>query len=182
MTRQETGFIMDILTTAYPRFYGGQDAPDPRKTVNLWAAMFAEDPARLVAAAVKALIATDVKGFPPSIGAVKEKMRQISEAPGMSEGEAWGMVSKAIQNGLYGSEKEFDRLPRIVQSIVGSPDQLREWAMMDASDVQTVVASNFQRAYRARAKHEAEFQALPPDVKRLAIELGGHLALKEGNG
>ena len=61
MTRQETGIIMDILTTAYPRFYSGQDAPDPRKTVNLWAGMFADDPVKLVAAAVKALIATDTK-------------------------------------------------------------------------------------------------------------------------
>ena len=44
MTRQETGIIMNILTTAYPRFYSGQDAPDPRKTMSLWAEMFRDDP------------------------------------------------------------------------------------------------------------------------------------------
>lgn len=59
MTRQETGIIMDILTTAYPAFYNGRNAPDMRMTVNLWAEMFAEDDVKIVAAAVKALIATD---------------------------------------------------------------------------------------------------------------------------
>ena len=58
MTRKETGIIMDILATAYPRFYSGPDAPDPAKAVSLWAEMFAEDDVALVAAAVKALIAT----------------------------------------------------------------------------------------------------------------------------
>ena len=68
MTRQETGIIMDILATAYPRFYSGPNAPDPVKAVALWAEMFAEDDVAIVAAAVKALIATDDKGFPPTSG------------------------------------------------------------------------------------------------------------------
>ena len=49
MTRQETGIIMNILATAYPRFYAGADAPDPEQTLNLWAGMF-DEPVELVAA------------------------------------------------------------------------------------------------------------------------------------
>ena len=52
MTRRQTGIIMDILSTAYPQFYAGADAPDPAKTVALWAEMFAEDDVVMVAAAV----------------------------------------------------------------------------------------------------------------------------------
>ena len=96
MTRQETGIIMNILATAYPRFYAGADVPDPEQTLNLWAGMF-DEPVELVAAAVKALIATDSKGYPPHIGAVKAKIRQLTERPQMAPQEAWGLDRKSTR-------------------------------------------------------------------------------------
>ena len=178
MTREETGIIMDILSTAYPSFYAGKDAPDPRKVMALWSEMFAEDDVAVVAAAVKTLIACDEKGFPPHIGAVKARMRQITEPDQMTEQEAWALVSRAVRNGIYGSEREFEALPEAVQRIVGSPAQLREWAMMDADTVSSVVSSNFQRSYRARAKHEREFEALPSDVKVFVAAMTGGMGHK----
>lgn len=168
MTRQETGIIMDILTTAYPAFYNGRNAPDMRMTVNLWAEMFAEDDVKIVAAAVKALIATDDKGFPPHIGAVKGRIRQISNPDEMTEQEAWALISKALRDGYYNAEAEFAKLPPLVQDVVHDPRQLREWSMMDESTVQSVVASNVQRSFRAKAQSGRDFEALPKDVQALA--------------
>ena len=167
MTPAETGTIMDILTTAYPRFYSGPNAPDPKKTIGLWAEMFRHDDVALVAAAVKSLIETDDKGFPPHIGAVKAKLRLISSSGEMTEAEAWGKVSKALRNSTYGSQEEFEKLPPILQRLVGSPSQLREWAMMDSETVHSVIASNFQRSYRVVAQREREIAKLPPDVKKM---------------
>ena len=161
MTRKETGIIMDILATAYPRFYSGPDAPDPAKAVSLWAEMFAEDDVALVAAAVKALIATDDKGYPPHIGAVKAKLRQITGGPEETEADTWNLISKAIRNGLYGAKEEFAKLPPTLQRIVGSPSQLREWAMMDSETLHSVVASNVQRSYKAISSREREIAKLP---------------------
>lgn len=168
MTRQETGIIMDILTTAYPTFYNGRNAPDMRMTVNLWAEMFAEDDVKIVAAAVKALIATDDKGFPPHIGAVKGRIRQISNPDEMTEQEAWALISKALRDGYYNAEAEFAKLPPLMQDVVHDPRQLREWSMMDESTVQSVVASNVQRSFRAKAQSRRDFEALPKDVQVLA--------------
>lgn len=168
MTRQETGIIMDILTTAYPAFYNGRNAPDMRMTVNLWAEMFAEDDVKIVAAAVKALIATDDKGFPPHIGAVKGRIRQISNPDEMTEQEAWALISKALRDGYYNAEAEFAKLPPLVQDVVHDPRQLREWSMMDESTVQSVIASNVQRSFRAKAQSRRDFEALPKDVQALA--------------
>lgn len=168
MTRQETGIIMDILTTAYPAFYNGRNAPDMRMTVNLWAEMFAEDDVKIVAAAVKALIATDDKGFPPHIGAVKGRIRQISNPDEMTEQEAWALISKALRDGYYNAEAEFAKLPPLVQDVVHDPRQLREWSMMDEATVQSVVASNVQRSFRAKAQSRRDFEALPKDVQALA--------------
>lgn len=168
MTRQETGIIMDILTTAYPAFYNGRNAPDMRMTVNLWAEMFAEDDVKIVAAAVKALIATDDKGFPPHIGAVKGRIRQISNPDEMTEQEAWAHIAKALRNSSYNAEEEFSKLPPILQDVVHAPQQLREWARMDEATVQSVVASNLQRSFRAKAQSRRDFEALPKDVQALA--------------
>ena len=179
MTVQETGIIMEILATAYPRFYSAQGGTDPRKAVQLWAEMFADDPVKLVAAAVKALIVTDAKGFPPSIGAVKEKLRQIAQPAQMLPAEAWAVVWRAVQRSGYNSRSEFEKLPDTLKRLVGSPEQLKAWSQMDADTVQSVIASNFQRSYQARAKQEADFQALPEDVKKMALGMSNRLALAE---
>lgn len=179
MTRQETGIIMDILATAYPRFYAGQDAPDPEKAVALWAEMFAEDDVAVVAAAVKALIATDDKGFPPHIGAVKAKVRQITQPSGMTPQEAWNLVAKAIRNSAYDSREEYDKLPKDIQRLVGSPNQLRDWALMDSDTVHSVVASNFQRSFSTRQKADNDFKALPRDVQAMIGTVAERMALHD---
>lgn len=167
MTLEETGIIMDILTTAYPRFYSGPDAPDMMKTLTLWAEMFADDDVGLVAAAVKALISNDEKGFPLHVGSIKEKLRLITGGDEMTEAEAWGIVAKALRNSTYGSREEFEKFPPVIKRIVGSPAQLREWGMMNSETLHSVISSNFQRSYKAIAQREREITKLPPDVKAL---------------
>ena len=167
MNVAETSQIMDILAAAYPRFYSGNDAPDPEAVLSLWSAMFSDDDFMIVAAAVKALIAGDEKGFPPVIGQVKARIRQITQPQEMTEGEAWALVAKAIRNSAYDSRKEFDALPEQIQRIVGAPSQLRDWGTMDSDTVHSVVASNFQRAYRVKAEQKRNYAALPSDVKAM---------------
>ena len=77
MTCQQTGRIMNLLSAAYPWFYTGKNAHDPEQMLKLWVDQFSEDPMELVETAVRALIDTNEKSSPPTIGAVKAKMRQI---------------------------------------------------------------------------------------------------------
>lgn len=177
MTIRETGAIMDILTCAYPQFYARVGNDEMRKIMSLWAQMFSDDDVKTVAVAVKALISTDTNRYPPSIGAVKAKIQQITAPQEMSEAAAWSLIQKACSNGIYGAQKEFDKLPEICQKLVGSPNQLREWAMMDSETVHSVVASNFQRAYRTQTARDREYKALPKDVQAFIKELSG--AVKE---
>lgn len=166
MTREEVLAIMGVLKAAYPMYYRDMKRTEAESVVALWEEMFRDDPAQVVALAVKAHIANDKKGFPPHIGAIKEAIVKITAPEEMTEQEAWNLVLKAVSNGTYGYRKEFDELPPVIQRLVGSPNQLKEWAMMDSSTVQSVVASNFQRSYKARAASEREFLALPGDVRR----------------
>lgn len=167
MNRADTIKMMSILRAAYPTYYRDMTRDDISGIVDLWQSMFAEDPAEVVASAVKAHIASDTKGFPPHIGAIKEAIRKVKTTDEMTEMEAWTRVQKAICNGYYNSKDEFEKLPETLQRLVGSANQLREWAMMDVETVNSVVASNFQRSYKARAASEREYQKLPGDVKQI---------------
>lgn len=178
MDRTETLKILSVLRGAYPAFYRDTTKKEAEAIAGLWEDMFAEDDYVIVAAAVKALIVADSKGFPPVIGQIKERIRQLTEPKEMTEAEAWTLVAKAVKNGLYGSKEEFEKLPADIRRIVGSPNQLRDWAMADSDALQTVVASNFQRSYRAIAKANKEYAALPSEVKRMLDGVSSRLMLE----
>ena len=165
MTRAETLAVMSILKAAYPAYYRDMKRQDAEAVVNLWAEMLADYPADLVAAAVKTHIASDRKGFPPHIGAIIAAIGEISRPAELSEGEAWALIAKALRNSSYNSEKEFAALPESLQRLVGHHSQLREWASMDTSTVQSVVQSNIMRSFRARAESERKMRAMPSDVR-----------------
>ena len=92
------------------------------------------------------------------------------------------MVARAIRNGTYGAKKEFDALPQVIQRLVGSPNQLKEWAAMDADVVSSVVASNFQRSYKARVASERELLSLPGDVRAAMQSLADGMKMTELDG
>lgn len=166
MTYDETLTIMSVLKAAYPNYYKDMRRSDADAIVALWVEMFKDDPVEIVAVAVKAHIATDKKGFPPHIGAIKEAIVKLNTSDEMTELEAWALVNKATKNSTWNAKEEFDKLPPVIQRLVGSPQQLRDWAQMDSDTINSVVASNFQRSYKARAANEREFLALPQDVRQ----------------
>jgi len=175
MTREETIAIMGVLKTAYPSFYRDMTRDGALQAISLWHEMFAEDDPKTVSAAVKALIKTRKEGFPPTIGEVSEKIRELTQGGGLTRIEAWNLVSKACKNGLYGAEEEFAKLPPIVQKVVGTPNQLKEWAMMDAETF-SVTGSHFQRSFDIMQKREQELSIMPTDVReRLAGMTAGLL-------
>ena len=180
MTIDEMAEIMDVLEIAYPAFYARQDESAKLKAMELWATMFADEHAQMVAMAVIAFIASDTKGFPPNVGAVKEKILDICQPDEMTEQEAFNLIAKAASNANYCAKEEFEKLPKELQRLVGSPNRLREWALMDTQTFQTVVGSNVMRSYRAIAKSTKETQMLPPSVRQLIEQTTqGKLMLEE---
>lgn len=179
MTFDETLAIMSVLKAAYPNYYKDMKRSEAESIVSLWAEMFKDEPAELVAVAVKAHIANDKKGFPPHIGAIKDAIVKITQPNEMTEIEAWALVQKASRNAIYGAAEEYKKLPEVLQRLVGSPQQLKEWAMMDADVVHSVVASNFQRSYKVRAASEREVLALPSDVRQVVAQLAEGMTTRE---
>ena len=149
---------------------------DYKATAGLWEDMFKDDSFQLVTAAVKALIATDSKGYPPHIGAVKESISKLVRGVQLTEMEAWVLVKKAIS--AYATREDFEKLPPAVQRAVGGSSQLVIWALTDASSL-PVIMSNFMRSYRTAADAESEIAKLPGDVKAIMGSIGS-MELEEG--
>lgn len=175
MTKREISELMTVMQANYPDSFRGQSDAVIGAKIALWHEFFQEYPREVVYAAAKAFIANDTKGFMPNIGQINDYIQKLRQTDNMTEGEAWGYVSRALRNSAYNSAEEFSKLPERIQRLVGSHNQLKEWAMMDADTVQSVVSSNFQRAFRARLASDKEYDRLPAGVKQMAQRLAGEV-------
>lgn len=171
--------LLTLLQAEYPNSFSNMDSRTMRLKTELWEREFANDDINLVYAAVR-LYMEGTERFAPSIGQIRDKMRALTEKEALSEQEAWALVSKACQNGLYGYRLEFEKLPPDVQAAVGTPEQLRSWAMMDVETVESVVASNFQRTYRAKAAKAKETAMLPAEIRSMLGGLAGSMKMIGG--
>ena len=62
-------------------------------------------------------------------------------------------------------KEEFEKLPPDIRRVVGSPEQLKAWAAMEADEVESVIASHFMRAYRMVEQREREAVLLPRFIR-----------------
>ena len=178
MNLDEATAILAILKTAYPNSYKGMDSEDIDDAISLWATMFETDNVKIVTEAVKSFIATDTKGFPPVIGQINAKIALITQPETMSEMEAWQQVCKAIS--IYNATENFAKLSPTLQKIIGSPNQLREWAVMDSETVNSVIQSNFMRSYKAVVAREKEISLLPESTKQMIAGVAERMAITDG--
>ena len=182
MTREEVIKILGIIKVAYPNFTNNLTGKDSYNTlIDLWQMQFADYSYRDVSLALNSFISTDIKGFAPTIGMLKEMIYKINAPDEMSEAEAINLIKKACSNSGYHAQEEFDKLPPILQRLVGGPSNLHEWAMMNVDEFNTVVASNLSRSYKAIAKNQKEVAMLPNTIKQL-MNNNAALENKKSNG
>lgn len=156
MTREQTQQVLLNLKRAYPFFYKDITPEEGEKIADLWYEMFENDDVSLVIKAVKLFIKTDRKGFPPVIGVIKDKMEEIMkssiQAP-ISESEAWRMVKNAVTYAVS-YKKEFDKLPPIIQSVIGDHQTLKSWGETDIERFETTIQQNFIKSYKSICEQE----------------------------
>lgn len=174
MTKRETVELMTVLQANYPDSFRGQSEAVIGAKITLWHRMFGEYPKEVVNAAAMAFMATDTKGFMPSVGQIMEQIQRLNRKDDRTPDEAWRLVYRAIQNSTYWAEDEFKKLPEDIQRFVGHPDQLKQWALMEADVVQSVIASNFQRSFKVRQANDRDYEKLPGDVKAFVARIAAN--------
>lgn len=181
MTKKDANRIIAILQANYPDTTKYMSDEAYLVKVNLWAEEFKDEPFDIVAAAVKAYIANSTARFAPNVGQIKEQIRLLLHPNELTEGEAWAMVQAAMRNSIYGAAEEFEKFPPMVKKVVGSPANLREWGMAEGDAAVSVIASNFQRSYRAVQAREAAMEKTPAPIREMfaALTASMHPAIEE---
>lgn len=160
MNMQEMAAILKVIKVSYPHSFKNLTEKEAIETLEVWTMMFENDNAKIVTEAVKAMVAT--LKYPPTIADIKEKINLIApkHEAAITEMEAWSLVYKAICNSAYDSENRFNNLPPMVQKLIGTSKQLREWATTVDLNL-GVVQSNFMRSYKVMAEREEMIKKLP---------------------
>ena len=172
MQRDEIIVILGTLKTAYPKFYTDMSKQEMMNTIDLWTEMFAHEDAKLVTVAVKNLINTFK--WVPTIADIKEEMYKLTETKNESPIELWNCIKKAIRNSAYNSYDEFQKLPEAAKTFVGSPNQLREWALStDYND--GVVKGQFLKQIEVIQKREKDNKLMLPQVKNIIEQLTSNM-------
>ena len=165
MTTEEIRMMLAVLKQAYPHSYKDMTEEDVRGTVKLWKMMFEREDAAIVNQAVVSLLSTRTVGYTPVIGEICEEIRKIKNPTSVTAQEAWSLVRRSLRNGIYGYQEEYDKLPMDVQKAVGRPEQLREWALLNEDELDTVTASNFRKSFDVVARRQEEFERIPAAIR-----------------
>ena len=165
MSREEVQRLLISIQSLYPTWKVEED--EMTATINAWHWALEEYPAPEVKAALQMYVKTNNTGFAPSVSQIINGIYKPMEKDTLSEGEAWSLVKRAIQDGNYHAEERYNELPPLVQKAVGSPNMIHQWAGTDTDEVNTVIMSNFQRSYRIIVKREQENVRINPVVEGL---------------
>lgn len=178
MNNSETAKILSIIFSEYPHFFSKLKENDIPAKIKLWEKLFADDDYNIVGQALKLYLITDNTGYPPTVGQLKEEVRKLTTVPQMSETEAWNAVMKAAEDGYYNSYEEFEKLPDTIKNVLGSHKTLTDYALMSTKELDTVVQSNFIKAYRTEIERQATLEKLPKEMKNMGI-YAGYKGIKE---
>lgn len=165
MERSEFSILVKTMKAVYsdPKFIADKDA------FNVWYELLKDIPYEICQAAIHKYMS--INKFPPTIADLRQLATEIVTPEQMNEGEAWSLVYKAICNSMYGANEEFAKLPPECQKAVGNPTILREWGMLDMSEVNTVIQSNFMRSYKVECKRSKEVKQLSQGTREIIQKL-----------
>lgn len=165
MSRKDVQELLMTVQALYPNF----NPPNKTVTINAWLMMLSEYSLQEMLIALKAYASVDKSGFAPSTGQLISYLHEIKDEPQLNELEAWSIVYRAIRNSSYNSVDEFQKLPPVVQKAVGSPQNLRQWAI-DENFVEGIVREDFLKVYRTEVKRQKEISKMPNSIRTLIEE------------
>lgn len=164
MTKNEMALILDKARVFFPAYFEKKTDETLLEIAKAWAELFVGVETGTFAKAFQAVILTSK--FFPTPAEICEQLTAMTKRDELTEQEAWGLVREAMKTGRSNTKTAWESLPDEVKRAVGSSANLRDWSLMDANTVGTVIASNFMRSYRAIAGNQPI--AMLPELTRPA--------------
>ena len=176
MIKSDIATIIGILKTAYPQYY--KDRNSIIDTTNLWYEMFENDDINLIKIAVKNYITNSTSGFPPTIGEIKNELYKLTLGDEKQDIELWNELKSAIRSGIYYSAEIFPTLSKELQIYLKNPMQLKELAMSNADDLETVQKGIFFFFLPIIKQREKEKIMMLPERREMLEKLAEKMGVK----
>lgn len=176
MIKSDIATIIGILKTAYPQYY--KDRNSIIDTTNLWYEMFENDDINLIKIAVKNYITNSTSGFPPTIGEIKNELYKLTLGDEKQDIELWNELKLAIRSGIYYSAEIFPTLSKELQIYLKNPMQLKELAMSNADDLETVQKGIFLKQMPIIKQREKEKIMMLPERREMLEKLSEKMSAK----
>lgn len=170
MTVKEATKLCFVVQKSYPKYFEKYNKDDTQVMIDMWTKVSEGYSYEQMNAGLIQFMRSDDKGFPPTVGQVISQVERLrpQDATAMTEAEAWSIIHAAICDSTYHAQERFDTLPPVLQRAVGSPQNLKEWAMMEDGELKLpVIESNVMRSFKAAAKMEREERLIPDSIKGL---------------
>lgn len=177
MNRDTIIAILGTLRTAYPRFYATMNKEDAEKTIELWQEMFQEISPQTLVMAVKNLINTF--SYPPTIADVKNEVYKLMAGEQKTDIDLWNELKSAIRSGIYHSAEIFQTLSPELQIYLKTPMQLKELAMSNADELDTVQKGIFLKQMPIIQQREKEKMMMLPERRKILEELTDKMSINK---
>ena len=139
------------------------------ETLTMWLSFFKENTTEEFKNAINQHIRTSSKF--PTIADIKNLIYSFKNKE-EDNTELWERLLIAIRNGVYGADEEFKKLPKPVKIFVGSPEQLREIALMDSEMIHSVVKGQFLKQIEYIKQSIKENDLMSLQTKKMLEETG----------
>lgn len=170
MKKSETVDCITYLSAAYPGAYKRFTEQKFETLIAVWYNTFSEYPFATVMVGIQGYISSDTSGFPPSPGQVVKAIQDITRQEETTSMEAWALVKKAANSPRDRAKEVFDSLPPLIQKVIGGHGQLLAWGNIGEDEFETVIQSNFMRAYEAEKKRQNQIEMIPERIRKLMPE------------
>lgn len=175
MTTREFSILLKAIKDIYDR----KDFLDTDSKKSTWYALLKDLDYKTAAAALQAYMSSPDGHFEPKPADIRKyAVKAMPELDFPNEQEALAKVIRAVRNGIYGADEEFEKMPPIIQKAVGAPAVLTTWATQQA-DASGVWQSQFLKQYRAVLKRANDERALPEKMRAYTLGLEEHKARPE---
>lgn len=173
MTKNEVVDLFRMICLLFPysaKYYANADA----FSRDTWHSMLEDEPAEMVAMALKKHAATNK--WAPAIAEILETIGRIKYPETyIDPDEAWGMVMHAVRKfGYYHPEEAFASLPSIVASTV----RTYGWRDLCLSENLGVDRGQFRKAYEVRLLREREKATMPEKLQRELATISARMNLR----
>ena len=159
-----------MIQISYPLAYKHFDEDMLKLAVETWHTFLSELDVRLVFNITGKIIATDKKGFPPTIAQILEEYQKaINPLAFVRPEEAWESVRTAIRK--FGSYRESEALASLSNSTCKAVKSIGWMNLCMADDKQfDFMRKNFIEAYQ-NVENEDRYELLHPQAQKRLMEV-----------